>query len=53
MTDAARRTLLIRDGLEAVREWESEQGALTAPECEKARRLVADELAAAPPAQSA
>lgn len=53
MTDAARRALLIRDGLEAVMEWEREHGVLTAPELETARRRVAEELTTTRPAQSA
>jgi hypothetical protein len=40
MTDAARRALLIRDGLAAVAEWEAEHGALTAQELEAARRRI-------------
>ncbi|HEX2878844.1 MAG TPA: hypothetical protein VHO25_04840 [Polyangiaceae bacterium] len=40
MTAAARRALLIRDGLAAVAEWEAEQGALTAQELEAARRRI-------------
>lgn len=38
MTDAARRTLILRDGLAAVAEWEAEHGALTPAELEEARR---------------
>jgi hypothetical protein len=41
MTSAARRALLIRDGLRAVREWEDEHGALTDAELAAARRRVA------------
>jgi hypothetical protein len=41
MTAAARRALLIRDGLIAVAEWEAERGALTAQELEGARRRLA------------
>lgn len=41
MTAAARRALLIRDGLLAVSEWEAEHGALTPSELEAARRRVA------------
>ena len=37
ITDAARRALLIRDGLEAVAEWEAEHGALTPAELQAAR----------------
>jgi len=49
MTEAARRALLLRDGLRAVEEWESEHGALTDEELEAARRRVAAELEAARP----
>lgn len=38
MTEAARRALVIRDGLSAVAEWESRQGALTAEELDAARK---------------
>ncbi len=41
MTAAARRALLIRDGLVAVAEWESEHGALTPQELEAARHRLA------------
>jgi hypothetical protein len=41
MTTAARRALLVRDGLRAVAEWEAEQGALTDAEMAAARRRVA------------
>lgn len=44
MTQAARRALLIRDGLQAVAEWEAEQGALSDAELAAARRRVADEF---------
>jgi hypothetical protein len=37
ITAAARRALLIRDGLAAVAEWEAEHGALTPAEIEAAR----------------
>jgi len=37
ITAAARRALLVRDGLAAVREWEAEHGALTRAELEAAR----------------
>lgn len=43
MTNAARRALLVGDGLRAVAEWEAEQGALTDAEIAAARRRVADE----------
>jgi hypothetical protein len=38
MTDAARRALVVRDGLAAVAEWETQHGALTAEELDAARR---------------
>ena len=38
ITEAARRALLVRDGLAAVREWEAEHGALSEVELEEARR---------------
>lgn len=37
ITDAARRALLVRDGLAAVTEWETEHGALTPAELLAAR----------------
>jgi hypothetical protein len=40
MTEAARRALLLRDGLLAVDEWEAEHGALTR-ELDAARRRIA------------
>jgi hypothetical protein len=40
MTSAARRVLLVRDGLAAVGEWEAEQGPLTAEELAAARLRV-------------
>jgi hypothetical protein len=43
MTAAARRALLVRDGLRAVSEWEAEQGAFSDAELEAARRRIADE----------
>jgi hypothetical protein len=41
MTAAARRALLVRDGLAAVREWEAEHGPLTRAELEAARAQLA------------
>ena len=41
ITAAARRALLVRDGLAAVSEWEVEHGALTQAELEAARSRVA------------
>src|SRR3954468_3486040 len=40
ITDAARRALLVRDGLAAVAEWEAEHGALTPAELESARSRI-------------
>lgn len=42
MTSAARRALLVRNGLQAVAEWEAEHGALGDAELAAARRRVAD-----------
>ena len=44
MTSAARRALLVRDGLAAVAEWEAEHGALSDAELESARQRVANQL---------
>jgi hypothetical protein len=41
ITAAARRALLVRDGLSAVAEWEAEHGAFTQAELEAARSRVA------------
>lgn len=46
ITEAARRALLIRDGLRAVAEWEAENGAFTRAEMSAAHRRVAAEIAA-------
>ena len=46
MTEAARRALLVRDGLRAVAEWEEEHGPLTEAELDDARRRVARDLVA-------
>lgn len=46
MTAAARRALLVRDGLRAVAEWEAEHGALSETELEAAHSRVAKEFAA-------
>lgn len=40
MTSAARRALLVNDGLAAVAEWEAEHGAFTTEELERARRRI-------------
>ena len=53
MTAAARRALLVRDGLRAVAEWEQEHGAFTEAELEASRRRVADEVAASAHPRSA
>jgi hypothetical protein len=44
LTNAARRALVVRDGLRAVAEWEAEQGELTAAELAAARRRVTQEV---------
>jgi hypothetical protein len=44
MTNAARRSLLVHDGLQAVAEWEAEQGALSDAELAAARRRVAGQI---------
>lgn len=46
MTSAARRALLVRDGLAAVAEWEVEHGPLTDAELAAARGRVASQVAA-------
>ena len=46
MTSAARRALLVRDGLTAVAEWEAEHGALTEAELDAARQRIAAQVAA-------
>jgi hypothetical protein len=43
MTSAARRALLIRDGLRAVAEWEQEHGAFTEEDLAAARHRVAQQ----------
>ena len=40
MTEAARRSLRIRDGLAAVAEWEAQHGAFTDEELDEARQRV-------------
>jgi hypothetical protein len=44
MTAAARRALIVRDGLAAVSQWEDEHGPLTDSELRSARARVADEI---------
>lgn len=53
MTDAARKALLVRDGLAAVAEWEAENGALSDAERTAARRRIADQLGRAASKRSA
>jgi hypothetical protein len=53
MTAAARRSLLVRDGLRAVSEGEEEHGAFSDAEIEAARRRVADEVVATAHTRSA
>ncbi len=48
MTSAARRALLVRDGLAAVADWEAEHGALTEAELDAARHRVAARAGATP-----
>lgn len=43
MTEAARRALVVRDGLEAVGEWERLHGSFTAEEMAMARQRVSVE----------
>ena len=43
MTEAARRALLVRDGLAGVAAWEAEHGSLTETELDEARKRVAQE----------
>ena len=45
MTEAARRALVVRDGLEAIGEWERLHGSLTPQEMAMARQRVSAELA--------
>jgi hypothetical protein len=45
MTAAARRALLIRDGLTAVAEWEAEHGPLSQSDIEEARTRVSAKVA--------
>ena len=46
MTNAARRALLIKDGLAAVTEWEAEHGALSETELAEAGQRVAQQAKA-------
>jgi hypothetical protein len=45
MTEAARRALVVRDGLEAIGEWERLHGSFTPEEMAMARQRVSAELA--------
>ena len=45
MTEAARRALVVRDGLSAIAEWERRHGQFTPDEMASARQRVAEELA--------
>jgi hypothetical protein len=47
LTAAARQALLVREGLEAVAEWEAENGALTKSELEAARQRLSRQAAPA------
>lgn len=49
MTNAARRALVVRDGLAAVAEWEAEHGAFSDSEMADARQRVAGEARASTP----
>lgn len=53
MTAAARRALLVRDGLIAVAEWEAENGRFSDAELEAARSRVAEQLLASADRRSA
>ena len=46
MTEAARRALVVRDGLEAIGEWERLHGSFTPEEMAMARQRVSAELRA-------
>ncbi len=48
MTNAARRQLLIRDGLAAVAEWEAQHGPLSDAELAAARARVASQMTTRP-----
>lgn len=52
MTNAARRALVVRNGLAGVEEWEAEHGALSESEMAEARRRVAGEVRASGPPRS-
>ena len=44
MTEAARRALVVRDGLEAIGEWERLHGSFTPEEMDMGRQRVSAEL---------
>jgi hypothetical protein len=46
LTRAAKRALIVSDGMAAVAEWEAEHGAFSEAEMERARRIVTAELRA-------
>ena len=52
MTNAARRALVVRNGLAGVDDWEAEHGALSESEMAEARRRVAGEIRTSGPARS-
>jgi len=53
MTDAARRALLVRDGLAAVAEFEAEHGAFSEAELAAARGRVGRQLSSVAPKRTA
>lgn len=52
MTNAARRALVVRNGLAGVEEWEAEHGALSESEMAEARPRVAGEVRPSGPPRS-
>jgi hypothetical protein len=51
MTEAARRSLRIRDGLAAVAEWETQHGTFTETELDEARRRIRAKHSRRPPSR--
>jgi hypothetical protein len=51
MTEAARRALVVRDGLAAVAEWEARHGALTPAELDAARQRLERRSRRLPPSR--
>jgi hypothetical protein len=51
MTDAARRSLRVRDGLAAIAEWEAEHGPFTDRELNEARQRVRQKHLRRPPSR--